>query len=201
MKKRRNVTVERRGAGVTVKEGLTKRGLTSAALIWEMAAIGILTGISPYFAAGVGTVLTLGTLSLFRWIEGKIPTEFYARFSVRFARHAEMPEAALRELVARHGFSVYNLNCRLVGEGTQFEYRAVLRAIGTAGVRGLSDALRENRQVLECRIAPRATIGIAAVSAAARKTPSGTRPPRVPPGALRGSPRPRAIGRGACRPR
>ena len=117
-------------------------------------AQGIMTGIGFYFAAGVGTVLTLGTLSMFRWIEGKIPAEFYAHFSVRFARDAAMPEATLREMVAHHGFSIYNLNYRLVGEGTQFEYRAVLRAVGSTGVRGLSDALRENRQVIEYRIAP-----------------------------------------------
>src|ERR1041385_8615149 len=53
------------GAGVIVKEGLTVRGLTTAASIWTTAAIGILTGIGFYFAAGIGTVATLGTLSVF----------------------------------------------------------------------------------------------------------------------------------------
>src|SRR5262245_56905049 len=72
------------GAGVIVKEGLSVRGLTTAASIWVTAAIGILTAIGFYFAAGLGTVLTLGTLSLFRWIEGKIPTEHYANFTVCF---------------------------------------------------------------------------------------------------------------------
>jgi putative Mg2+ transporter-C (MgtC) family protein len=142
------------GAGVIVKEGLTVRGLTTAASIWITAAIGILTGIGFYFAAGVGVVLTLGTLSVFRWIESKIPTEFYANFSVRFARDAVMEESALRELVSRHGFSVYNLNYRLGSEGTQFEYRMVLRAVGTEGVRALSDELKNNRAVIDYRIAP-----------------------------------------------
>ena len=142
------------GAGVIVKEGLTVRGLTTAASIWVTAAIGILTGIGFYFAAGIGVVLTLGTLSVFRWIESKIPAEYYANFSVRFARDAVMPEPELRELVAQHGFSVYNLNYRLSAEGTQFEYRMVLRAVGAGGVRGLSDALKSSREVLEYRIAP-----------------------------------------------
>ena len=142
------------GAGVIVKEGLSVRGLTTAASIWVTAAIGILTGIGFYFAAGIGAVLTLGTLSVFRWIESKIPTEFYANFSVRFARDAVMPEDELRQLVSQHGFSVYNLNYRLSAEGTQFEYRMVLRAVGAGGVRALSDALKANRQVLEYRIAP-----------------------------------------------
>lgn len=142
------------GAGVIVKEGLSVRGLTTAASIWVTAAIGILTGIGFYFAAGIGAVLTLGTLSLFRWIESKIPTEFYANFSVRFARDAVMPEPELRQLVSQHGFSVYNLNYRLSAEGSQFEYRMVLRAVGAGGVRALSDTLKANRQVLEYRIAP-----------------------------------------------
>ncbi len=142
------------GAGVIVKEGLTVRGLTTAASIWVTAAIGILTGIGFYFAAGIGVVLTLGTLSVFRWIESKMPTEFYANFTVRFARDGVMPEPDLRLLASQHGFSVYNLNYRLSAEGSQFEYRMVLRSVGTGGVRGLSDALKANREVLEYRIAP-----------------------------------------------
>ncbi len=142
------------GAGVIVKEGLSVRGLTTAASIWITAAIGILTGIGFYFAAGIGAVLTLGTLSVFRWIESKIPTEFYANFSVRFARDAVMPEPELRALVSRHGFSVYNLNYRLSAEGSHFEYRMVLRAVGAGGARALSDALKADRQVIEYRIAP-----------------------------------------------
>jgi putative Mg2+ transporter-C (MgtC) family protein len=62
------------GAGAIIKEGFTVRGLTTAASIWITAAIGILTGIGFYFAALVGTVLALGTLSTFRWIEVRLPT-------------------------------------------------------------------------------------------------------------------------------
>lgn len=142
------------GAGVIVKEGLTVRGLTTAASIWVTAAIGILTGIGFYFAAGIGVVLTLGTLSVFRWIEGRMPTELYANFTVRFARDAVMAEGALRELVARHGFSVANLNYRLLSEGGQFEYRMVMRTLKGDNVRTLSEALNADPAVLEYRISP-----------------------------------------------
>src|SRR5438045_7012807 len=37
------------GAGVIIKEGLSVRGLTTAASIWITAAIGILAGIGFYF--------------------------------------------------------------------------------------------------------------------------------------------------------
>jgi putative Mg2+ transporter-C (MgtC) family protein len=142
------------GAGAIIKEGFTVRGLTTAASIWVTAAIGILTGIGFYFAAVVGTVLSLGTLSLFRWIEARLPTETYANFMVRFAREGVMPEAELIKAVSSHGFSVRNLTYRLAAEGTQFEYRMVLRSMGDESARALSDALRANRAVLEYRIAP-----------------------------------------------
>src|SRR5688572_14837753 len=54
------------GAGVIFKEGLTVRGLTTAASIWMTAAIGILVGIGFYFAALVGTAATLTVLAVFR---------------------------------------------------------------------------------------------------------------------------------------
>ena len=111
------------GAGAIIKEGFSVRGLTTAASIWITAAIGILTGVGFYFAAVLGTVLTLGTLSAFRWIEARLPTESYAVFMVRFARDATMTEEALRQLVAEHDLDPHNLSYRLRGELGQFEYR------------------------------------------------------------------------------
>src|SRR3954467_9825631 len=76
------------GAGVIMKEGLSVRGLTTAASIWITAAIGILTGIGFYFPAILATVFTLGTLSVFRWIEARMPAQFYAHHMVRFQKES-----------------------------------------------------------------------------------------------------------------
>jgi putative Mg2+ transporter-C (MgtC) family protein len=142
------------GAGVIVKEGLTVRGLTTAASIWITAAIGILTGIGFYYAAGLGVVLTLGTLTVVRWIEGMMPTELSANFTVRFARDAVMPEPRLRELVAGYNFSVANLNYRLLVDGEQFEYRMVMRTLRAENLRRLAEALNADPGVIEYRLSP-----------------------------------------------
>ncbi len=142
------------GAGAIIKDGLTVRGLTTAASIWVTSAIGVLTGIGFYFAAFVATLLALGTLSLFRWIEARLPTESYANFVVRFRRSAVIPEPALRELVAAHNFRLYNLSFRLLGEEDQFEYRMVLRTLDPSNLRKLSDTLAGTSSVLEFRLAP-----------------------------------------------
>ena len=142
------------GAGAIIKEGFSVRGLTTAASIWVTAAIGTLTGIGFYFAALLGTVLTLGTLSAFRWIEARLPTESYAVFTVRFARDAAMTEAALRQLIREHGLDPHGFSYRLRGDLGQFEYRAVLRTLEPANLRKLSDTLGATPGVLEYRIAP-----------------------------------------------
>jgi putative Mg2+ transporter-C (MgtC) family protein len=142
------------GAGAIIKEGFTVRGLTTAASIWVTAAIGILTGVGFYFAAGVGTLLVLGTLSAFRWIEARLPTETYAIFMVRFKREAAMSDAALRELVHATGFSLHNLSYRLHGDLGHFEYRMVLRTMDVGNGRVLAERLKADPSVLEFRIAP-----------------------------------------------
>src|SRR4051794_20509445 len=80
------------GAGVIFKEGLTVRGLTTAASIWITAAIGILVGVGFYLAALVGTVATLLILSGFRLIEMRLPSEFYAHHTLKFTRETVLPE-------------------------------------------------------------------------------------------------------------
>jgi putative Mg2+ transporter-C (MgtC) family protein len=142
------------GAGAIIKEGFTVRGLTTAASIWITAAVGILTGVGFYFAALLGTVLALGTLSTFRWIEARMPTETYAIFMVRFARDGAMLEPALRALVQAHGFSLHNLSYRLHGDADQLEYRMVLRTMDAGNARSLAEKLKSDPAVLDFRIAP-----------------------------------------------
>ena len=142
------------GAGAIIKEGLSVRGLTTAASIWVTAAIGILTGIGFYFAAALGTVLVLGTLSLFRWVEARLPTESYASFVVRFKRGAAISEADLRKLVSEHGFGMYNMSYRLHGQVDVLEYRTVIRTMQPGNLAKLAHTLGSDERVMEYRIAP-----------------------------------------------
>ena len=142
------------GAGVIFKEGLSVRGLTTAASIWITAAIGILIGVGFYFPAVVATTLVLGTLSFFRWIESRMPSQFYAHHVVRFARDATMDEEALRALLNGNGFSIANMSYRLAADGRLFEYSMVIRTADTANLKALADRLRGLPSVMEFRISP-----------------------------------------------
>jgi putative Mg2+ transporter-C (MgtC) family protein len=142
------------GAGTIIKDGLSVRGLTTAASIWTTAAIGILIGIGFYFPAVIASVLTLGTLSVFRWIESRIPAQFYAQFVVRFARNEAMPEAEMRRPLEDYEFTVANLNYRLDVEADFFEYQMVIRTNRADNARRLTVALNQVESLKEYRLSP-----------------------------------------------
>jgi putative Mg2+ transporter-C (MgtC) family protein len=142
------------GAGVIFKEGLTVRGLTTAASIWVTAAIGILIGIGFYFAAALGAFIVLAILSLFRWIENKLPSEHYAHLVIGFARARAIDEARLRQMITDKGFSVANLSSRLTDRGETFEYRMMIKSRGRDAIDALSQHLRALPDVTEFRISP-----------------------------------------------
>jgi putative Mg2+ transporter-C (MgtC) family protein len=142
------------GAGVIFKEGLTVRGLTTAASIWITASIGILVGIGFYLPAAAGTLATILVLSAFRAIEQRLPTEYYAHHTLKFIREQVIPEDDLRKLIADHGFTIANLSHRLAEDGAIFEYRMVIRSRDRRNAERLSQHLRTLPEVKEFRIAP-----------------------------------------------
>jgi putative Mg2+ transporter-C (MgtC) family protein len=113
------------GAGVIFKEGLTVRGLTTAESIWVTAAVGILLGIGFYFAAALGALATLAILAVFRFLERRLPSEFYAHHSLTFERRAALSEPELRRLLGDHGFTIAHLSHHLANGAV--EYAMVLK--------------------------------------------------------------------------
>ena len=141
------------GAGVIFKEGLSIRGLTTAASIWMTAALGIVIGVGFYTAALVGAAATLAVLAAFRALELRLPTEFYAEHSVTFDRDAVISEDDLRRMIREHGFSVGNVSYTLREGGRLFEYGMIIKTRDRRNAEALARELRSRREVLEFRIA------------------------------------------------
>jgi putative Mg2+ transporter-C (MgtC) family protein len=60
------------GAGAIIRQGISVRGLTTAAGLWVVAAIGMAAGAGYYSAALVATGLVLVGLGPIRWLEGGV---------------------------------------------------------------------------------------------------------------------------------
>lgn len=142
------------GAGVVMKEGLSIRGLTTAASIWITAAIGILAGIGFYFPTIVATLFTLLVLSLFRWIERSLPALHFGQVVIRFAHNNIMPQRALTELIEQHGVSCFNPSYASRDSGQCFEYVMTTRTRNHDNYRHLAESLSSMPQVREFSITP-----------------------------------------------
>jgi putative Mg2+ transporter-C (MgtC) family protein len=141
------------GAGVIMKDGLSVRGLTTAASIWITAGLGILVGIGFFLPAALTTALTFGALGGFRWIERRMPTESYAHFRVRFLPGRTLTQAEIVAVVAKHGFATTELS-HWYRDREGMEYSMVVHTRDHGAIRRLSESLRERDDIAEFTLAP-----------------------------------------------
>ena len=141
------------GAGVIFKEGLTVRGLTTAASIWMTAAIGILMGIGLYAVGALAAALTLGVLSIFRRLELRFPRQVYARHAVQFPRGASLSHGDMRKLLKEHGFKISEFSYALV-DGTDVEYRMAIHTGRPENMDRLAETLSMMPNVRAFTISP-----------------------------------------------
>lgn len=92
------------GAGVIFKDNVSITGLTTAAVIWIAAAIGMVVGIGYYQLAIILSIVVLFILSAFNYIEGWIALLYqHENFIIKF-RYSDLKqlENLEAEITARH---------------------------------------------------------------------------------------------------
>ena len=142
------------GAGVIMKEKLSIRGLTTAASIWITAAIGIILGIGFYSAAGIATLLTVGTLSTFRYIESALPSIHYGRLEVRMPSKKALSEDKLRGLIKENNFSNGSPTYTLLKNGSVIEYEMTVWTRDKRNYRILAETLTSESGIEEFHLTP-----------------------------------------------
>lgn len=65
------------GAGAILRHGEFIRGLTTAASLWTVSAIGMAIGFGEYLIGSIATVLVLANLIILKHLESKIPRDRY----------------------------------------------------------------------------------------------------------------------------
>ena len=111
------------GGGVILREGLTIRGLTTAATLWCSAAVGALCGADLIQEAGIGTAAILMTNFFLnpvsRWIDRKAAQRVYidanyrlkvvcAMAEERHVRHVLAQQIAAQHDMVLHGIGIHN---------------------------------------------------------------------------------------------
>jgi putative Mg2+ transporter-C (MgtC) family protein len=95
------------GGGVILREGLNIKGLSTAATLWCIAAVGALVGAGQFLPAAVGTLIVLGShlalRPLGRWIDARTlqATAVETHYRVRVECRPD-DEGLVRTILMRH---------------------------------------------------------------------------------------------------
>ena len=96
------------GAGVILKTGVSIQGLTTAACIWIVSAIGLAIGAGQYVAGITGFVITFFSLWFLRLMEIKIPTMAYKYVTVVTDNSGD--EKAITSIFEDSGFKINKMD-------------------------------------------------------------------------------------------
>ncbi|MFI1200868.1 MgtC/SapB family protein [Streptomyces sp. NPDC020883] len=114
------------GAGVIIRDGLSVRGLNTAATLWCSAAVGALSGTGLYVLAGLGTAAVVGANLLLRPLGrrldreprggAEVATDYYFEAVCTEPEEAHI-RALLVQALARPGFRLRSVFSRDAEEG------------------------------------------------------------------------------------
>jgi len=140
------------GAGVVLKSGLSVHGLTTAACLWIVSAIGLAVGGGLHFAAVLSFAITLVSLWLLRYVEDRIPRLAYKHVTIVVDRDA--PEEQLRAAVTAHGPRITEMDYELDAAGGLMTYRITIASEHRISEREIVDALGRFPAVRRVRVQP-----------------------------------------------
>ena len=118
------------GAGVIMRDGLNISGLTTAASIWAVSAIGVLVGVGFY-----GSAIALAFLSaVFMMWGGKIdsilPSRHAIAVTIRFHDNATPSEEEICRIMKGYGYEVARGSFSVMEHSRKPEWRFVSISIG-----------------------------------------------------------------------
>jgi putative Mg2+ transporter-C (MgtC) family protein len=123
------------GAIITGRSGV--QGLTTAAIIWFVAALGIAIGAGLYSIAIIATFFALFVVVLFQQIEWLIPAK--RRFSFVLRTHGGWERAeTIHALLRKEGNRTSVVDVRLMEEGGMIEIRIEVNATRRIGMDALA---------------------------------------------------------------
>jgi putative Mg2+ transporter-C (MgtC) family protein len=132
------------GAGVIMRFGLNISGLTTAASIWTVSAIGILIGLGFYGSAIVLAVLAFVSMMWGAKIETFLPFRQAISVEMRFFKRFPPSEEKLRNVILKQGYDIARGSFGVSEDSTTYEWSFVVISAGkkkSASLIGLSQAL------------------------------------------------------------
>jgi len=142
------------GAGVIMQERHIVRGLTTAASIWITSAIGIVIGAGFYDIGAAASFITLGTLSLFRIIETRLPARHYARIGIVLDANGDNPEQHLLTKIEKQDLRCSNIAYTFNSEKNTLEIRLTVSTFNNHIFNRLSHIFKDYPEIKTFSLRP-----------------------------------------------
>lgn len=113
------------GAGVIIKEGISVRGLTTAACLWLVAGIGMAFGMGMFVAGSIGSVIALLSLIFLKKLEPIIKKDRYLHLSVTAVAEPDI-YPTLEQLFTERKLRISDLESNLDLDAKTIHYRFVI---------------------------------------------------------------------------
>ena len=117
------------GAGAIIKYGTTIRGLTTAAALWCVAAIGLACGIGQYILSLAAAVIVMLILSLLDILEHAIPTRHFRKLTFRCPWGPQVM-SALVEHLQKSGVQVGDRDFKRMPDANEMEIDLTISFVG-----------------------------------------------------------------------
>ena len=124
---------------MVLKSGLSVHGLTTAACLWIVSAIGLAVGSGLHFAAVLSFAITLVSLWLLRYVEDRIPRLAYKYVTI--VVDCDAPEEQLRAAITAHGPRITAVDYELDAESGRMTYRITIASEHLISERAIVDEL------------------------------------------------------------
>jgi len=125
------------GAGVIVKSGFVIRGLTTAASLWIISAIGLTIGAGLYFEGGLTAAITIIALFVLRKLEKKIKILLYRTITIS-TRITENIEDSVIQILSDHKIKVHSIDYEHNMQKGKFIY---IFQVSTRNKKGIKETL------------------------------------------------------------
>lgn len=137
------------GAGAILRYGITIRGLTTAASLWMVSAIGMASGFGEYVIAILSTAIVLISLTFLRKIEEILPINRYCTINIKLRDNKGLN---MEDLSRTLNVKIIALKQRFLKEDQVFEQEISVRYKDQDQLINFFDALKNIPNILELTV-------------------------------------------------
>ena len=139
------------GAGVIIKSGYAVRGLTTAASIWIVSAIGLAIGGGLYLEGVVTAAITIIALTVLRVVERKITGLRFKTVSISTPL-MEDTEDTIASIITNCSFNIHTINYEKDRERKEITYHFAVSTRNRNNIRQLFNSLNSQEFINTLKI-------------------------------------------------